>query len=272
MGASELKKRIQSALILISLVGLVLLLGGFVSWIFLGLLGSLLIDEYLTNFIRITRSDPHYKLSQTFYVGCFLTTFFFSDILSYYLLIAALALNFLYALFLFLPEQKIFDFPLSLNKRPLSVSLLFFFPIGLMATLTFQSSWRQLFLVLLILNFSVDIGAWVVGRSLGKHKLWPEISPKKTWEGLIGGIILGVFSGCLSWKYLMGNLNTKVFLGFLVLAAFAQLGDLIQSKIKRQFHLKDSSSLIPGHGGVYDRVDSLLFVAPFYFLCVNSIF
>jgi len=107
-----------------------------------------------------------------------------------------------------------------------------------------------------------DSGAYFIGRSFGKRKLAPKISPKKTWEGAIGGFVTGILS-----VVLLGHLLLDISMGygfilgvFLVIAA--TLGDLAESVIKRQIGVKDSSTLIPGHGGVLDRIDSLLFVVP----------
>ena len=118
--------------------------------------------------------------------------------------------------------------------------------------------------LLLAFNFSVDTGAWFFGRRFGNKKLWPSISPKKTINGAIGGSTLSVIvAGSISY-FALGRLSFGIILAFLLLSCIAQLGDLIESKLKRQAGIKDSSNLIPGHGGIYDRVDSLIFVAPFY--------
>ncbi len=98
-----------------------------------------------------------------------------------------------------------------------------------------------------------------MGRAIGKHKMNPRISPKKSWEGFVGGIVFGfVLSFVVSFSY-VSNLNPvlNTFL-CLVCPITAELGDLCFSAIKRHFAVKDFSNLLPGHGGVLDRVDSLL--------------
>ena len=118
-----------------------------------------------------------------------------------------------------------------------------------------------------------DAFAYFVGVKLGKHKLCPEISPKKTVEGAIGGII-GCIISLLIYTYVLNKLCNfginyiSIGLISVFVAIFAQLGDLVASSIKRNAKIKDFGNLIPGHGGVLDRMDSVLFVAPivYYFL------
>ena len=104
-----------------------------------------------------------------------------------------------------------------------------------------------------------DTGAWFVGRKFGKHKMNPRISPKKSWEGFAGGIVFGFVVSLLVSLLWMKNLNTLlVVLLCLFCSAGAELGDLCFSALKRSAGVKDFSNLLPGHGGVLDRVDSLM--------------
>lgn len=108
-------------------------------------------------------------------------------------------------------------------------------------------------------TYGSDTGAYLVGRSFGKHKMNPRISPKKSWEGLAGGIGIGfLFSFIVSFLYVSDLSFGMNFLLCLICPATAELGDLCFSAIKRHFKVKDFSNLLPGHGGVLDRVDSLL--------------
>jgi phosphatidate cytidylyltransferase len=118
----------------------------------------------------------------------------------------------------------------------------------------------------------MDTGAWFFGKNFGKHKLWPAVSPNKTIEGAVGGCLLSGGLGSLVWYLNFDTMSAKMFLILCALGILSHIGDLIQSKLKRQFEIKDSSSLIPGHGGVYDRFDSLMFVAPFYGLILTYIY
>jgi len=110
----------------------------------------------------------------------------------------------------------------------------------------------------------MDTGAWFFGKKFGKNKLWPSVSPNKTVEGLIGGMILSGLLGGICFHLLYNQFSISLFFLFCFLGLLAQLGDLLQSKMKRQVGIKDSSNLIPGHGGVFDRVDSLFFLTPFF--------
>jgi len=119
-----------------------------------------------------------------------------------------------------------------------------------------------LFLFALLAVWATDIGAYAAGRSIGGPKLAPRISPKKTWAGLIGGAIAAALFG---WGVAMadGAAVPALALGVAgLLAVVSQIGDLFESWVKRRFDVKDSGTLIPGHGGLLDRIDGLLVAAP----------
>ncbi|WP_042356239.1 phosphatidate cytidylyltransferase [Bacillus rubiinfantis] len=115
----------------------------------------------------------------------------------------------------------------------------------------------------LFIIWATDSGAYFIGKAFGKNKLWPEISPNKTVEGSIGGIccavVVSLFFGFLTDM----NATMITLIGMtIVLSIFGQIGDLVQSAYKRHFNVKDSGNILPGHGGILDRFDSLLFVLP----------
>lgn len=124
----------------------------------------------------------------------------------------------------------------------------------------------------LVASFATDIGAYFVGRALGRQKLAPEISPGKTVEGSLGGIAvsflaLALYTGLVGEVFPFGLLELWLF--SLLLSLAAQLGDLAESMLKRYCGVKDSGHFLPGHGGLLDRIDSLLFTFPLtYFLVV----
>jgi phosphatidate cytidylyltransferase len=113
-----------------------------------------------------------------------------------------------------------------------------------------------------------DSGAYFAGRALGKHKLVPKISPGKTWEGLIGGLVTAGAFGALATFWFFPELPYKWSIPLaMAMAAISVLGDLAESAMKRGSDTKDAASILPGHGGLLDRLDSLLFNAPllYYF-------
>lgn len=112
--------------------------------------------------------------------------------------------------------------------------------------------------------WSVDIGGYLVGCSVKGPKLAPKISPNKTWSGLGGGIVFSVLVS-VAYAYVIGNASACLAFGLLgaLVAVIEQTGDLIESALKRYLGLKDSSNLIPGHGGIFDRIDGMIFTAPF---------
>lgn len=126
-------------------------------------------------------------------------------------------------------------------------------------------------LTFIILTGCNDTFGYLVGVLIGKHPMAPEISPKKSWEGLFGSIIFTAIGGALAFNYL---LELQPWIGALVglLAVFtATTGDLIESSIKRDFALKDMGNLLPGHGGLMDRLDSLVLTAPALWLVLELV-
>ena len=126
---------------------------------------------------------------------------------------------------------------------------------------------------LFILIWTNDTFAYLVGKSIGKHKLFERISPKKTIEGFFGGVVFAAFAGFLISKFYIQptpEFSNKSILIWMIIAlivsVFGTIGDLIESKFKRIAGVKDSGSIMPGHGGVLDRLDSVIFVAPVIYL------
>ena len=116
-----------------------------------------------------------------------------------------------------------------------------------------------------------DTFAYIVGKSIGKNKLFESISPKKTIEGFLGGVFFAVIFSVIIAKYF---LEKPVYIWFIIailVGVFGTLGDLVESKFKRTANVKDSGTIMPGHGGILDRLDSVIFVAPFIFLFLQII-
>ncbi|MGV0167569.1 phosphatidate cytidylyltransferase [Furfurilactobacillus sp. WILCCON 0119] len=118
-------------------------------------------------------------------------------------------------------------------------------------------------LYILFVIWTTDSGAYMIGRKLGRHKLAPQVSPNKTWEGSIGGTVVAVIVGAV-WCYFFPQQYGLVTMTLLTIlfSVCGQLGDLVESSLKRFYGVKDSGKILPGHGGILDRFDSLLFVLP----------
>lgn len=118
----------------------------------------------------------------------------------------------------------------------------------------------------LILLWSSDTGAYLAGRSLGKTKLFERHSPKKTWEGFIGGLLLSLIASAILAQYFIGIELWQWLVSAVLIASFGTYGDLSESMLKRSYNIKDSGNILPGHGGLLDRFDGLLLSAPLIYI------
>jgi phosphatidate cytidylyltransferase len=172
------------------------------------------------------------------------------------------------------PSRELFLAPDAATRSKRAVTQLFLLVgtayIGL-ACLSFvwlrsvPAEGRALVFWILAVVWATDIGAYFAGRGIGGPKLAPGISPNKTWAGLVGGALSAGLVGVAA-AALLGRDAMLLVVGGMVLAVVAQGGDLLESWCKRRFGVKDSSHIIPGHGGILDRVDGLLAVLPIAFL------
>lgn len=149
------------------------------------------------------------------------------------------------------------------------------FPFIIIAKIPFSGvDFRpKIIISIFILIWTNDTFAYIVGKSVGKRKLFEKISPKKTIEGFLGGLFFSVVAGILISKFYFNPSEQhsvkSMFIWSVtavIISIFSTLGDLIESKFKRIAGVKDSGTIMPGHGGILDRLDSIIFVAPFVFL------
>lgn len=199
-------------------------------------------------------------------VGCFIFSGILNDVASIYLLVIFCALvmtRFLTQLFI---RQ---DSPLK------SISLFVFevfyigIPLFLFTCCVSIISNPWIIICALAMIWISDTGAFLVGSLVGKHKLFPRLSPKKSWEGFLGGLMFNIGAAFIyfycfhltSADHIHFSLGLWIIVG-IITTIFATLGDLFESMIKRSLGIKDFGKLIPGHGGILDRIDSLLFVVP----------
>ena len=265
--------RIISGLILIGIVTACIFLGERAALVLVGAIGPLIIDEIIINFYGQRRFSKRYLLSQTLFVLAYwFFNFYQISKSSFSLFISAgILLDIGLAIYLFLIHQKSETLIKLFKMTSWITGFMTLLPLLSLSFIIHFPNWRLLLIGLLLLNFMVDTAAYFTGKKFGRHKLWEAVSPKKTIEGAIGGVVCSVIATAIFWDYFIQDVNILTIVFFAIVACCAQVGDLAQSKLKRQFEIKDSSSLIPGHGGVYDRVYSLFFVAPLYafFLMAN---
>jgi phosphatidate cytidylyltransferase len=139
-------------------------------------------------------------------------------------------------------------------------------PLGMLVAIQAAGGWQATLLLIATVVVS-DSGQYYSGRTFGRHPLAPTISPKKTIEGAVGGVLLGTTFMVVAGRWLLpsSHILTWVFVA-LAVVLLGICGDLFESRLKRTAGMKDSSSLIPGHGGVLDRIDALLFAIPAFYL------
>ena len=180
------------------------------------------------------------------------------------------------------------QFPQKLNPQGIETMAVTLFGLiyvawlgNFMTRINFANPHGRYFVMLLVVVTKfTDIGAYLIGSSLGRHKMIPRISPKKTWEGTVGGIAFAVGGSvmCLYWPHQLSegirasgmNLTHALILG-LLLGGAALFGDLAESLVKREAGIKDSSTILPGHGGALDLIDSLLFTAPLLYVYLRLV-
>ncbi len=164
------------------------------------------------------------------------------------------------------PSNSIHKFDICFRYLLLSFTFLILIPFV-------NEEYKESIIMSLVIFIWVnDSFAFFVGKNLGKRKLFKSVSPKKTIEGFLGGVIFSVITAILlSYSSYFSNFLslTNLIVVSLIASIFGTIGDLVESKFKRQVNVKDSGTIMPGHGGLLDRLDSLLFVAPFVYLYIH---
>jgi phosphatidate cytidylyltransferase len=185
-------------------------------------------------------------------------------------LFAALLLCGVYYVFAMNKLEKLMSFPPS-------IALTFFGAIILSFTLNHfiylrQEHGPEWIYFLLVVIFIGDTGAYFIGKPLGRHKLVPLASPNKTWEGSIGGVVCACLGGIAAQQiFLPEALLWKAAVFAFVVHILAQFSDPLESLFKRASGVKDSSNILPGHGGFFDRIDSMILAAPFYYYLLKYV-
>jgi phosphatidate cytidylyltransferase len=185
-----------------------------------------------------------------------------------------LGINIISSLFLIyqLIAKKEISFRDERSKMGLTIRYLVF-SFCFLILIPFQEGVYNPYIVLniLILIWVNDSFAFLVGKNFGQRKLFISVSPKKTVEGFIGGLVFAVTAGYIISMYVTNYSIVNWIVIAIIVSVIGTIGDLIESKFKRQANIKDSGTIMPGHGGILDRFDSLLFAAPFVYLYINFI-
>ena len=202
--------------------------------------------------------------------------------------ISGIGLGFLFLAYILLSPNFLFNFGLitifvialyelfKLRVLSLQSFLSFIFLVTAILCLYFYELERFLILIAVLISVTTDAFAFFAGKAFGRNKIFPSISPNKTLEGTIGGIVASVVINSLLVILIFQN-SLKTFDSFLLIlimfisAAASVFGDLLISSVKRQANLKDTGSLIPGHGGLLDRIDSHLLCIPVFFLLFEAL-
>jgi phosphatidate cytidylyltransferase len=291
-----LLKRIATAVVLIPIVlALILRAPVWVLAIFAGLIALLTIREFLK--LSESYGVQPMKWPTYLYVGLFFATLVATSSDATPLLSTGkvlLTLGFLAALAPFIFLTRAMRTESLATGYPAAAASVFAFayvalPMGMLVQLRQQWAGAFLLLYLLLVVWAGDIFAYFVGKSVGRHLLAPRISPKKTWEGAAASVVASVIVGWLLFQYALpissgllraGLIERRdglfgleqpamapVIVLTILLNIAAQLGDLVESLIKRGAGVKDSGAILPGHGGMLDRIDALLFAAPVLWYC-----
>jgi len=237
------------------------------SLIFIFLLA---VNEY-SNLISLNN-----KLVKTIYIFSLLLLFIFLNKQStLYMPLWILSIIFLSALWWLLNIYLISSFPKNSKywHNNLAVRLISGFLVFIPMLLSLAAIHRinsGALMLLLSLVWAADCGGYFFGKAFGKNKLCPNVSPGKTVEGLLGGVFLSLIVMNLYLFFILESSSVNDYLNFnvlsIVVVATSTIGDLLESAYKRLANVKDSGTLLPGHGGIFDRIDSLTASAPFFFL------
>lgn len=207
------------------------------------------------------------------FIGVFITTILLNyfDVLSFEKVIYLLVVCSLHSVYLiidlysknFVGYRQITKFFIIINYIILSFFFLAFLPF-------IDGEYQpELIIYVILIIWANDSFAYIIGKNIGKRKLFERISPKKTIEGFIGGLLFSIITGLIIGFYS----NFFSVFNWIIIAIITSIlgtyGDLIESKFKRQANVKDSGTIMPGHGGLLDRLDSLFFLAPFVYLYVH---
>ena len=255
-----MKTRVISAIIALAIFIPIIFHGGIVFNITAYLLGLIALKEFMDAKSKNKEIPFVIRIIAYALISLIILTDVTSVSLNYsldYRIIAALFLTLLTPVIIYNDNDKY-----SIKDAFYLISGVLFLGISVALLIMLRHIDLKLFVFLFTITIATDTFAYITGSLIGKHKLLEKISPKKTWEGVIGGTILGTFiSAMFYYTCINSDISLiKLILMCTILSLIGQIGDLVFSSIKRYFHIKDFSNIMPGHGGILDRLDSIIFV------------
>ena len=269
LGCGNVKKRIISAIIMLIIVVPLLIIGGFPFRLAVSILSVFSLYEIFK--VREKEKQIPLVLKIFGYLFIFLLLILSNSSFSLinfldFRIIALLLLIFLIPIVLINNQDKY-----NINDAFYMIASILFISFSYIGFIAVRSDSILIFIYLILISTMNDVFALVTGMLVGKHKLCESISPKKTIEGSVGGLLVGTIIPVLFYTFVIDTSCNLVviILITIVLSIIGQLGDLLFSSIKRHFGVKDFSKLIPGHGGILDRLDSLILIVLAYLLLVS---
>ena len=262
--ASDLTLRVISALVLVGLFMATLLLGGWLFTFFIGAVMVVAVGEFYAT-LRRYGFVPLALFGLIGALGSAVAAHLGGPGPMLVVLLGTIVAVTLF--FSVLPRRRPVD-----NAATTILGAAWVAPLALASTIRRAPDGVALIVMIVLLTAFFDIGSYFTGRAIGRHPLAPVLSPKKTWEGLVGGIVTAVAVAALlsTIDYFILDLRHALILTAIVVL-LAPLGDAAESMIKRSLGVKDMGSVLPGHGGMLDRIDAFLFVVPFAYLYFRAI-
>lgn len=266
-----MKKRVISAVVMIAVIIPVILLGGTTFTIFM----TLLAIGGLYELIKIREKTQEIPMIIKIFAYILMLTFclmnYQQNVFSYqmdYHIVAFTIFAFLLPIILINKNESY-----TINDALYMISSVLFIGLSFNLLILVRNYDLMYVIYLLLITTITDTFAFITGSYIGTHQLAPTISPNKTVEGLIGGVVMGTFVATTFYHTVINSQISLVMVIFttVFLAIVGQLGDLVFSSIKRTYKVKDYSNIIPGHGGILDRFDSLIFVVLAFILVLGII-
>lgn len=262
-----MKQKVVTAIIIILLIVPLIFIGGYIFNITAIIIGLIGLNELINIKSKSVMPVVRILLNISFVAICSYSLFS-NEVNIFYMIITIIVSSFLILCVIIHDEKKY-----SINDAFYFIAVVIFIGLCFDALLEIRSYDINYFIYLIIVVILTDTFAQFTGMAFGKHKLCVEISPKKTIEGFIGGVLI---SSLVSSIFYANYVNPSdpiyvVILLSVTLSIVSQIGDLIFSLIKRYYKVKDYSNLLPGHGGIFDRIDSIIFASLFFKLILMFI-